>query len=115
MSTSFGPCPPERASVAADTPKLSLDDQVKALLQHSRAAHALKLTCTGKSKNGQVIEPPNWPTAEAHIRDAIRHREQAEALDPQHTAPAWAEDQAANKGQTSAAMQTWFRHYLTIP
>lgn len=89
---------------------------VSTLLQQSRAAHLRKKQAAGRAnKDGIVTTPPNYPQAEQSIRDAITFREEAERLDPDHFDSAWIEDQAANKGRTSAELLSWFRHYLTIP
>lgn len=86
------------------------------LLAQSRAAHRDKKKAAGTvDKTGQVTSAPDYPTAESHIAKALRLREQAEALDPVHTDPAWATDQAANKGVTSAELLGFFRAYLEMP
>lgn len=46
-----------------------------------------------------MTSTPDYPAAEAHIAEALRLREQAEALDPAHRDPAWSDDLAANKGE----------------
>lgn len=104
------PDPP--ASPALD---LSVDQQVSALLASSRAAHLQKKQSVGRQSQGKVIAQPNYPKAEAHIAEALSAREAAEALDPEHTAPAWSEDLAANRGVTSAELLAFFRLYPEIP
>jgi len=85
------------------------------LLQQSRSEHMLKKEAAGRTdSDGKIIYHPNYPKAEAHIREAIRLREDAHALDPEKRDPAWAEDFAQN-GVKSEELLAWFRHYLTIP
>lgn len=89
---------------------------VSSLLTLSRAAHLQKKHHAGRTnKQGQVSSPPNYPQAEAAIREAITAREQAHQLDPDQTDPAWIEDQSLNKGMTSLALLAMFRDYLLIP
>lgn len=87
---------------------------VHQLLARSRAEHAAKKEAAGRTnKDGVVISAPNYPKAEAHIREAIRLREAAHALDPEMQDPAWAEDFASNRIK-SQDLLTWFRQYVTI-
>jgi hypothetical protein len=117
-------CPPEmpaRTSVAStpsatEAPAPSLADTVAALLSQSRAAHDRKKKAAGLTdKKGIVTRHPDYPTAEAETREALRLREEAHALDPDHTAPAWSVDQAANKGLSHRQMCDWLAFYQTIP
>lgn len=88
---------------------------VAQLLQQSRAEHMLKKEAAGRTNSdGKIIARPDYTKAEAHVREAIRCREEAHALDPEKRDPAWAEDFAQN-GTTSDELLAWFRHYLTIP
>lgn len=111
-------CPPvpEIADPIAPPEPIADAVSISILLQQSRAAHLRKKHAAGRAnKDGIVTTPPNYPQAEQHIRDAITFRETAERLDPEHLDSAWIEDQAANKGKTSAELLSWFRHYLAIP
>jgi len=93
-----------------------VSQSVADLLRLSRAEHLAKKCAAGRANSdGVVTEAPNYPKAEAHIREAIRLREAAHALDPEMADPAWADDLAKNKGVSSESLLTWFRHYLTIP
>jgi hypothetical protein len=90
--------------------------QVNTLLSQSRAAHDRKKRAAGQTdKDGKVTRSPNYPEAEADIRTALELRQQAHALDPDHTSPAWMADQLANKGLTHQQMCQWFTEYLAIP
>ena len=102
-------------SAVSDPVGPDLCTRVKALLDSSRSEHLQKKHAAGTQANGVVTSKPNYPKAEAHIATALRFREEAEALDPDHTAPAWAEDLAANKGITSAQLIDWYRRYPEIP
>jgi hypothetical protein len=81
--------------------------EVASLLQRSRAAHL--------AKKRAVFGTPDYPKAEAHIREAIAYRKAAEALDSAHADPCWSEDRALNQGVASADLLAWFQRYLTIP
>lgn len=64
--------------------------EVNRLLSESRAAHGMKKRFAGVIDGlGTVIAPPNYPTAEQHIVEALRLRLEAHALDPKHTADGW--------------------------
>lgn len=89
---------------------------VAQLLQQSRAEHMQKKQAAGRTDaKGMITSRPNHPKAEGHIREAIRLREEAHALDPEQTDPAWVADRAANNGVASEALLAWFRRYLTTP
>jgi hypothetical protein len=93
-----------------------LDARIVALLGQSRAAHDRKKRAAGQTnKDGKVTRQPNYPEAEAEIREALRLRQQAHELDPEHQSPAWHADQLANKGLSHQQMCEWFETYLTIP
>ena len=88
---------------------------VAQLLSQSRAAHLRKKHAAGKAnRDGIVTQRPNYPEAEQAIRDALALREQAHALDPDQTDPAWAIDQVANRGHSSQILLSWFRTYLEL-
>src|SRR3990167_1542909 len=105
-------CTPPTDSPTPDKPKRS----VATLLAQSRAAHLRKKHHAGKAdKRGSVVPPPDYPQAEQAIREAIRTREEAHALDPDHTDPAWVSDQALNHGVSHEVLMAFFRQYLLIP
>lgn len=86
---------------------------VAQLLTQSRAAHLKFRQSDGHiNREGKVAQPPNYDAAELAIREALNARLAAQAADPHHADPAWAEDQAANKGISSQAMLDFFRDYL---
>lgn len=90
--------------------------KVDALLAQSRAAHDRKKKAAGLTdKDGRVTRRPNYPEAEAEMRTALAFRQQAHDLDPEHTAPAWAADQIANKGLSHQQMCEWMQAYALIP
>ena len=69
--------------------------EVNALLVASRAAHDLKKRKAGViDGKGVVVVPPDYPTAEQHIVEALRKRLDAHDLDPLHTSSEWALDAA---------------------
>ncbi len=81
-------------------------------LAASRDAHLRKKHAAGKIDSlGTVESAPDYPKAEAHILEALTLRLEAHALDPQHEAPAWAEDTAANKGLSDDALLMFFVAY----
>lgn len=63
---------------------------VSALLKRSRAHHANKTRYANQKRGSQHV--PNYPQAEAEIRDALRLRLEAHELDPTHSDPEWAND-----------------------
>lgn len=94
----------------------SVPVRVARLLAASREAHLRKKRFAGVvDQGGTVTSAPDYPKAESHIAEALRLRLEANALDPQHTAPEWAADQVINKGITDAQLIEWFRVYPTIP
>src|SRR3990167_8808561 len=100
----------------SSTPTESKPLTVAILLAQSRAAHLRKKHHAGRAdKKGTVISPPDYPQAEQAIREAIRYREEAHTLDPDHTDPVWVSDQALNRGVSHEALLAFFRQYLTIP
>lgn len=117
--------PPESTPVCAETvtleraapaPLQDISAKVEALLRQSRAAHDRKKQAAGLTdKDGKVTRRPNYPQAEAEMCEALRLRQEAHALDPEHTSPAWAADQIANKGLTHEQMCEWFSQYALIP
>lgn len=98
------------------TSRASQPSPVADLLQQSRAAHLRKKYVAGRAdKQGRISHPPDYPQAESHIAEALRLRLEAEALDPEHTDPAWSTDLSANKGVSSADLIAFFRAYPAIP
>lgn len=110
------PTSPLSDAFVAPADPAALYAHISHLLTTARAEHLAKKHAAGRAnKAGHVTIPPNYVKAEQHIRQAVACREEAERLDPEHTAPAWREDLAANKGQTNQTLLAWMRHYLTIP
>jgi hypothetical protein len=69
--------------------------EVNRLLTASRAAHDAKKRSAGViDRDGRVLAPPDYPSAEQHIVEALRLRLEAHALDPAHTASGWSADKA---------------------
>lgn len=100
----------------ATPPQADAPPTVSQLLQQSRAAHLRKKHAAGKAdRNGVITSVPNYTAAERHITEALDLRRQAEALDPEHTDPAWADDQSQNRGLSSQQMIDWFEEYLRTP
>jgi len=101
-----------RPSISVVVARMTVSD----LLAAARKAHLAKKHAAGKvGSDGKVTSNPNYPTAEAHIREALRLRQQAHALDPQHLDPAWQTDQVENKGVPHQDLMAWFELYLEIP
>lgn len=91
-------------------------DRLAELLSQSRAAHARKKECVGRvGPGGRMMQSPDYPLAEQHIAEALRLREEADALDPEHRSPVWSRDRAANKGVSHGDLVAFFRKYATIP
>jgi hypothetical protein len=92
------------------------DAEVARLLALSREAHKRKKHAAGTvNARGDVASQPNYPLAEQHMAEALRLRLEAHALDPDHTAPAWSVDAAANKGISHAQLVSFMRRYAEIP
>lgn len=84
------------------------------LLAQSRAAHAQSKHHRGRiDHDGKASTTAQPRQAGAKLQEALRLRLEAEALDPIHLDPAWLEDIAANSGQSSDAMVSFFGRYLT--
>ena len=94
-------------------PNISVIAQTIAeLLATSRAAHARFQHAAGHNDGRGVIRHPDDDAAALAIREALTNREAAEAADPGHADPAWADDQAANKGVSSDTLLFFFRDYF---
>lgn len=72
------------------------------LLAQSRAAHDDYRRCAAKGR-----KPDGW---QAHLWDALTCREQAHALDPHHTDPAWSDDTVSH-----AELVAFYRKQLGVP
>lgn len=112
--------PVESAIMLTDAPAIvapvDRDAEISALLSQSRAAHDRKKKAAGLTdKTGAITRHPNYPQAEAEMREALRLRLQAHDLDPDHASPAWHADQIANKGLSHQEMVAWCRTYQEIP
>lgn len=78
--------------------------EVNRLLAASREAHNRKKRTAGViDRDGRVIAPPNYSTAEQHIVEALRLRLEAHTLDPEHTADGWSVPIPPAKTATSDA------------
>lgn len=87
-------------------------EAVHRLLTASREAHKRKKRLAGVvDREGNVLQAPDWPSAEQEIVTALKLRLEAHALDPAHTAPAWMTDQLANKGVPDAELIKFFVAY----
>lgn len=79
----------------------------------SREAHMQYHTASGELfGDGTLKRPPHQPGRTAAIQAALDARLAAEAADPTHADPAWATDQALNKGIPSADLITFYRGFL---
>ena len=107
---------PDACTPPVDSPIPDASLTVATLLAQSRAAHLRKKHHAGRADpKGRVLSAPDYPQAEHAIREAIRTREEAHALDPDHTDPAWVSDQALNHGVSHEVLMAFFRQYLLIP
>ena len=85
---------------------------IAALLAQSRAAHQRFLQAAGHNDGRGTIRQPDDPAAALAIQQAAETRHAAQAQDPQHTDPAWAEDRAAMKGVSSEALLFFYDDYF---
>lgn len=72
-------------------------EEIDALLASSRQAHLEYREHAPRMVPGNprpVPSPGNWPLANAAFWRACRLRVEAQALDPDHTAPAWTTEPA---------------------
>lgn len=87
--------------------------EVATLLAVARAAHARYREASGRiGKDGKVSQRPQLLACGAAVRDALKARVDAHALDPQQRDPAWREDEAAMKGQSNDALVDFYVPYL---
>lgn len=92
------------------------DAEVARLLAASREAHLRKKRAAGTiNAKGDVANHPDYPQAESFMAEALRLRLEAHQLDPDHTAPAWSVDQAANKGISHEQLVSFMTRYAEIP
>lgn len=104
---------PDAAKGVLDIPTESPAPSIAGLLQTSRDAHRRFRESDGFiNRDGTLKTAPNYDIAHAEIQAALDARLAAQAADPAHTDPAWAEDQAANRGITSEALTDFYRDYL---
>lgn len=89
--------------------------EIARLLTAARKAHDAKKRAAGTVAADSKTSAPDYPTAEGYIREALRLRQEAHDLDPDHTDPAWQTDQLANKGVSHADMCAWMKIYLITP
>ncbi len=84
------------------------------LLEQSRAAHQRSHQFRGQiDATGGMRLRPRRSRAGAEIAEALKLRLRADRLDPTHQDPAWEDDLAANRGQSSDALITFLGRYLT--
>lgn len=87
---------------------------VAELLAQSRQAHQRSFQSRGRiNKQGTVSHAPTLTEAGAQIREALRLRTEAHALDPQQADAAWLADRQAMKGQPSDALLSFYVGYLS--
>lgn len=103
--------PQEIAAPIASKAVETLPD-IAALLAASRAAHARFQTAAGHNDGRGKIRHPDDDAAAVAIQDARRARIAAEVADSGHTDPAWAIDQAANKGISSDSILSFYHDYF---
>lgn len=84
---------------------MSLAEQVANLLVQSHAAHLEAKECRQKKDRAGNL---------ARLKEARAHRLAAHALDPEHTVPAWAEEQrhTPNVLDTHAEMLRFYNHQI---
>jgi len=85
---------------------------VAELLAQSRAAHQRFQKAAGHNNGRGVTIAPDDDAAALAVRQALDARQSAEDTDPGHTDPAWADDQAANKGVASDVLLAFYKNYF---
>jgi hypothetical protein len=86
---------------------------VAELLAASRTCHQRYRQHAGRiSAHGAVASHPDVWMASAQVREALRLRTEAHALDECHMDDAWIEDRQAMKGQTSDQLIAFYVKYL---
>lgn len=114
-SDGTSPAPPAPDPSVQEQIDAGLAIKVRVLLEFSRGEHLQRKRASGTQSQGKVTASPDIHKAESHAAKALAAREEAEAIDPTHQFPAWAEDLAANKGITSWELIQWYRSYLSTP
>lgn len=82
------------------------------LLAQSRAAHQRFQKAAGHNNGRGVTIAPDDDAAALAVRQALDARQAAEDTDPGHTDPAWADDQAANRGVSSDTLLLFYKNYF---
>lgn len=94
-------------SIAPDPPMVANPAQtdLAQILTQARAAHVAYRQAAPRVTNGQKVE--DRPTALAALLKALELRETAEALDDDHSDPAWVDDVAL--GYSQRDLLTYYR------
>ena len=85
---------------------------IAALLAQSRAAHQRFQQSAGHNNGRGIITQPDDDAAAFAVSHALDARQAAEDADPGHADPAWAEDQAANRGVSSDVLLAFYKNYF---
>ncbi len=86
---------------------------VSDLLTASRAAHQRYHVASGQiHTDGTILRHPNEDGRISAVQTALDFRLDAEAADPLHADPAWAEDETVNKGVPSSGLLVFYRRFL---
>lgn len=87
--------------------------EVARLLAAAQAAHGQYREAAGRiDRHGKVSQSPDWLACGAAVKDALKARADADALDSNHHDPAWREDAHAMKGQSNATLIEFYVDYL---
>ena len=87
--------------------------EVATLLEAARQAHTRYRSAAGRiDQRGKVSQAPQLRTCGQAVREALKARADAHALDPQRTDSAWHIDEAAMQGQTNTALMDFYLQYL---
>ena len=77
--------------------------EVRVLLEVSHAAHKRYREFAGRiDKKGHIAQHPDLIACGHAVRDALKARADAHALDPAHTDPAWHENEQAMRASHDA-------------
>lgn len=88
--------------------------EIRALLAASRDAHHRFQVASGSiDTKGKVKNHPDYTAAAIAIREALSARQEAEAIDPAHVNPTWADDQSAMRGISSDELVKFYKDYLS--
>lgn len=95
----------KQPAVVVPAAGVPLDDAVGALLAQSERARHLAM------KTGKKADPAGFRTL---LAEARQFRQEADALDPQHTAAVWAEEQkrTVSTRDTHEALMQYYDHQL---